>query len=786
MAKRSTSKKRSTSRRTSSRKSSTRRRKSTLAKTLAKISQERKQDIIGALLLILAIVLLLGLFGKSNGKLTGWMLLFMSQLAGLGAFIFPIVLFIIGVWLIFRNEKRFPMLSLERLLGVIFLYLNILTWMHWADNGGWELAKAGGGGGYIGAIFERLLVVALGYWGAFVVLLAWTLIALAFAFDVSIPDLFRGATRGVSKTGRTLQKTTRKVTKAAVTAVGKEPQEKITFPENGNQPEGFQVFEGKNKKPIKAQKSQPKPSIAQKDEEPGGLPDGVTIEKIYHAAENRVNWKLPSIGEVLDPVTKTAVSEGLDKERARIIEETLASFNAPGHVVEIHRGPTFTQFGIEPDFVETRKGRMRVRVNKITSLTDDLALAMAAPRIRVQAPVPGRRYIGLEVPNAEAELVTLREGMESKSFQKKKSFLKFVLGKDVAGKPVIVDLSTMPHLLIAGTTGSGKSVCINAILCCMLMNHTPNELRFVMVDPKRVELTGYNGIPHLLTPVIVESEKVVGTLQWMSREMDSRYKKFAEVGARNIDDFNAQHPNKLPYIIVVIDELADLMMLAPEETERNLNRLAQLARATGIHVIIATQRPSVDVITGMIKANFPARISFKVVSLMDSRVILDQPGAERLIGLGDMLFQAPDAASPKRLQGVYLANHEIRKLVRFWTLQDRALNGDNSNGRDKPESKKIAQESKPQPAEIGATLTQVPLFDKAPEPDEDPLLGQAIDIVRKEERASISMLQRKLKIGYTRAARMIDRMEEKEIIGSPSDGTGVRPVLDFGDQDKNE
>jgi len=478
--------------------------------------------------------------------------------------------------------------------------------------------------------------------------------------------------------------------------------------------------------------------------------------------------------EILNPISKTIVRDSLDQERAKIIEETLASFNAPGHVVEIHRGPTFTQFGIEPDFIETRKGRMRVRINKITSLSDDLALAMAAPRIRMQAPVPGRRYIGIEVPNAEAELVTLREGMQSKSFQRSKSFLRLVLGKDVAGKPVAVGLGSMPHLLIAGTTGSGKSVCINAILCCLLMTRTPDQLRFVLVDPKRVELTGYNGIPHLLTPVIVETEKVVGTLKWMSREMDSRYKKFSEVGARNIDDFNSRQPNKLPYIVVVIDELADLMMMAPEETERNLNRLAQLARATGIHVIIATQRPSTDVITGMIKANFPARISFKVVSNTDSRVILDRPGAERLIGLGDMLFQAPDAPAPKRLQGVFVANIEIQKLVNFWKRQAQSLLPESQNKSDEPT----------QLAMPTATLTQTPLFDEVPDPEEDPLLKKAIEIIRKEERASISMLQRKLRVGYTRAARMVDRLEELEIIGKPGSGSGVRPVLDFGDEEE--
>ena len=500
------------------------------------------------------------------------------------------------------------------------------------------------------------------------------------------------------------------------------------------------------------------------------------MARIFQSSASSIDWELPDYKEILNPAAKAVVRQNIDQERAKVIEETLNSFGAPAHVVEIHRGPTFTQFGVEPDFVQTRNGQMRVRVNKITSLSDDLALALAAPRIRIQAPVPGRRYIGIEVPNEETELVSLREGIQSKSFQRLNAFLKFVLGKDVAGKPVAVDLSTMPHLLIAGTTGSGKSVCINAILSCLLMERTPNELRLVMVDPKRVELTGYNGIPHLLTPVIVDSEKVVGTLQWMSREMDSRYKKFAEVGARNIDDFNSSQPAKLPYIVVVIDELADLMMMAPEETERNLNRLAQLARATGIHVIIATQRPSVDVITGMIKANFPSRISFTVVSGVDSRVVLDQPGAERLMGRGDMLFQAPDAPAPKRLQGVFVSNDEIQRLVKYWIDQAKQLT----------ESDPEIREKMPQKVFPSATITQTPLFDKAPDPDEDPYLNQAIDIVRQEERASISMLQRKLSIGYTRAARLVDRLEEKGIIGEPAGGSGVRPVLDFGDEESEE
>ena len=758
------------SKRTSSRKPS-RKRSAPISRQLRKISKERKTDIIGVLLLISGVIALLGFWGRADGNVTGWIVRFLSWIAGMGAIMFPFVLLLVGFWLVFRNEKRFPILSLERILGIIFLYINILAWMHWFTGGGWTLAKSGEGGGYVGAVFERLLVVALGDWGAFVVLLAWVLIALAFIFDVSIPDLFRNITQRAEETGKFIKNQTGKVPKPNQYASSKNKEETADSSKNGEQSQGFMPIQKKkirtsfDKKP--SSKIAPENAGQKKDL----LPDGVSIKRVYHSAANSVNWKLPKLDEILNPISEAIVSDNLDKERARIIEETLASFNAPGHVVEIHRGPTFTQFGIEPDFIETRKGKMRVRVNKITSLTDDLALAMAAPRIRVQAPVPGRKYIGIEVPNAEAELVTLREGMQSKSFQRSKAFLRLVLGKDVAGKPIAVDMGTMPHLLIAGTTGSGKSVCINAILCCLLMNHTPNQLRFVMVDPKRVELTGYNGIPHLLTPVIVETDKVIGTLKWMSREMDSRYKKFSEVGARNIDDFNSRQPNKLPYIVVVIDELADLMMMAPEETERNLNRLAQLARATGIHVIIATQRPSVDVITGMIKANFPARISFKVVSGVDSRVILDRPGAERLIGFGDMLFQAPDASAPKRLQGVFVANNEIQKLVHYWKRQGQTLLPDSQNRSDEH----------PQPVMPTATLTQTPLFDEVPDPEEDPLLKKAIEIVRKEERASISMLQRKLAVGYTRAARMVDRLEELEIIGKPESGSGVRPVLDFGD-----
>jgi S-DNA-T family DNA segregation ATPase FtsK/SpoIIIE len=333
----------------------------------------------------------------------------------------------------------------------------------------------------------------------------------------------------------------------------------------------------------------------------------------------------------------------------------------------------------------------------------------------------------------------------------------------------------MPHLLIAGTTGSGKSVCVNAIVSCLLLQNTPDDLKFVMVDPKRVELTYFNGIPHLLAPVVVELERVVPALQWVAREMDSRYQQFADEGLRNIDDYNRRMEQsgrkKMHYIVVVIDELADLMMLSPHETEQVITRLAQLARATGIHLVIATQRPSVDVVTGLIKANFPARIAFAVASSVDSRVILDQPGAERLLGRGDMLFQAPDAPAPIRMQGAYVSEGELSRLIRYWKLAGVELDDES----EKPAS---PVETIPE----GADLEQGSLWEEAAaQEDLDPIFDEAVQIVREAHKASISMLQRRLRIGYTRAARVVDQMEAMGIIGPAQSGSQPREVLDYGE-----
>jgi S-DNA-T family DNA segregation ATPase FtsK/SpoIIIE len=399
---------------------------------------------------------------------------------------------------------------------------------------------------------------------------------------------------------------------------------------------------------------------------------------------------------------------------------------------------------------------------------------LAAPRIRIQAPVPGRNYVGIEVPNQEISRVGLRDVMETDQFKKIKSPLRFALGKDVAGHSKAYDLASMPHLLIAGTTGSGKSVLINALLSCFLLNNSPTNLRMILVDPKRVELTGYNGVPHLLAPVVVEAEQVVGALQWVQREMDARYHRFSQSGVRNILEYNTHNSPPLPYMLVLIDELADLMMLAPDETERSLSRLAQLARATGIHLVLATQRPSVDVVTGLIKANFPARVAFAVASGIDSRVILDQPGAERLLGRGDMLFQAPDAAAPVRLQGVHVSDPEINTIVEYWRQQAYEM----KDLMIQPATATPVNMDLP----LNTPLKQTPLWDDGVEKTGDPLIPEAIKIVREEGKASISMLQRKLRIGYTRSARIIDELEERGIIGPVQPTSQVREVLDYGDE----
>jgi len=756
---------------------------------LGGVSPERKLDIFGILLAFLGLLSLLSLISNQRSSVTGWWVATMYRLAGWGAFIVPLVLISLGLWLIFRNMERLPQLSTERLVGLTLLFFNLLTWLHLIAGGGWEIVLLDKGGGYFGAVFDWLLVTSIGKVGEVVALAAWVLIALALSFDLSIPDLVQRAGPQLARIRQALNRPRPALTgqgQAAAPQIGQPLATVNRSPEIYQPPAGAPVVELPNGfKPLSQRSSltaspSPRPgtalpaSPAQPDPSAAlpPTPGEIAVPSVSPVRIPPPAWTLPTIEHILDPSTPDTVHAYQDQDRGRIIETTLASFSVPAHVIEIHHGPTITQFGVEPDFVETRNGRMRVRVAKIVALQNDLALALAAPRIRIQAPVPGRNYIGIEVPNAEISKVTLREVLESDAFQVGRTPLRFGLGKDVAGKVIPVDLAAMPHLLIAGTTGSGKSVCVNGILCSMLMNNSPEDLRLVLVDPKRVELIGYNGIPHLLAPVVVEPDRVVSALQWMLREMDSRYHKFAAVGVRNIIEFNTRKPEEhLPYLVVVVDELADLMLQAPDETERTITRLAQLARATGIHLILATQRPSVNVVTGLIKANFPARIAFMVAAMVDSRVILDQPGAERLMGRGDMLYQAPDAAGPVRVQGAFVSDSETQRLVDYWKLEA------STKGGTPPTPGGGSVDALPS----GVPLKQGELWDEGDGPgDSDPLIKDAIDLVRREGRASITMLQRRMRVGYTRAARLIDTMEEKGIVGPPVANSQVREVLDYG------
>ena len=710
------------------------------------LTDERKLDVIGAVMTMLGLLIGLVLFSAQRSAVTAFPVRVMSQMFGWGIYVLPIGLIVMGAWLVLRRIEKLPPLSIERATGLFLLFLWLLAVMH-AFAADPELADvaaaAGAGGGYVGSFFEKALFNNLGTGGAVIVLIAWLLITATMIFDVSVEDLFKWVNPVVAYIREWVAQ---RVTKPAQIS-----PEHAEIAANGFTPT-----------------NRPEPVLPVAAEIPG---KPVTTAR---PAEAVIQWKLPDVKQILDSGAAPSVNEEFIQQRARLIAETLASFGAPVQVVEINRGPTITQFGVEPLFVETRAGRTKVRVNKIASLADDLALALAAPRIRIQAPVPGHSYVGIEVPNDEMTLVALRDILESDTFQRNAKPLRFALGRDVTGHPISTTLESMPHLLIAGTTGSGKSVCVNSILTSFLMFNTPDDLRLILVDPKRVELTGYNGVPHLLSPVVVEIDRVIGALQWMTREMDKRYHMFAQVGSRNITDYNAkmklQGGKKLPFLVIVIDELADLMMIAPGETEQTITRLAQLARATGIHMILATQRPSVDVVTGLIKANFPARIAFAVASNTDSRVILDQPGAERLLGRGDMLFQAPDAPSAARLQGVFVSDNEIQNLVEFWRAQVVGGSPYAAPGApvDMPKS--------------DIPLKQTAMFEEMAPADKnvDPLLAEAIDFVRREGRASVSMLQRRMRIGYTRAARIVDTMEDKGIVGPPEGTSQLRQILDYG------
>ena len=684
-----------------------------------------RRELSGLALLVLAILALLGLLSIAPGTLNEGLAVLLRGAFGLGALPFTLFIAALGGYLLVDGLRRYmPEAAAQRppwrwdavVCGEVF-FLATLGLVHLLAerDDPLQLARSGGGGGLLGWGIRTALVELVGKTAGGLLLLGVALGALGMLIHLLVEPIRRHV--------------------PAVEESTPSPPRAIAD----------------------AEAAPPRPARTRLRPEIKALP--LNTQKAGTQRPIRRSRHLPPL-DLLIPSSKEPVSGADVRYQAQIIEETLRAFGVPARVREINVGPAVTQFGVEPGYVERTAAdgsvlRQRVRVSKITALVNDLSLALAAAPIRIEAPVPGRPLVGIEVPNSKVTLVSLRGVLESDAFHKARSkgVLPIALGRDVSGAPVVADLAAMPHLLIAGATGSGKSVCINAILTSLLCEHTPEELNLLLIDPKMVELLPFSGIPHLLAPVVTDLDQVVGALRWIVRMMDERYQRFARCGARNIADYNKRVARQeedapLPYVVVVIDELADLMMTAPDEVERAITRIAQMARATGIHMIIATQRPSVDVVTGLIKANFPARIAFMVTSQVDSRVILDTVGAERLLGRGDALLMLPDAAKLQRLQGCFVSDEEIRRVVTFWK------------------------------EEAGAAQTpgRPPWEDLVDEEERDPLLDEAIALVLKTGRASTSWLQRRLNIGYPRAARLMDQLEEEGIIAPAADG-GARVVL---------
>ncbi len=500
---------------------------------------------------------------------------------------------------------------------------------------------------------------------------------------------------------------------------------------------------------------EPSPPVpAQRELKAAAGRESVKEAELELASKEKIPFKLPSL-DLLDPpssLPKTSQSKELVEQNAKLLEDSLKEFGIEVKVAEVEIGPVITRYELEP--------APGVKVTKITALSDDLSLALKAPSIRIIAPIPGKARVGIEVPNTASASVALREVLESKEFREAGYKLALTIGKDTAGHPLVANLADMPHLLIAGTTGSGKTVCVNTLIASLLFNSTPEEVRFIMVDPKMVELTPYNGMPHLILPVMTDPKKVPLALNWVVEEMETRYKLFAKLGVRNIETYHQKRiagqlpaeeiPENLPYLIVIIDELADLMMVAQAEIEKTIARLAQLSRAVGIHMILATQRPSVDVLTGVIKANFPSRISFQVASKVDSRTVLDSMGAEKLLGKGDLLFMQPGTSKLIRAQGCFMSDKEIERLVSYLRTQ-RPPQYENSILEFEAKAREVTERTK------------------------DVLYNEAVRVIVETGQASVSLLQRRMRLGYGRAARILDMMEEEGIVG-PIRGAKPREV----------
>ncbi len=706
-------------------------------------------DLAGVLTFSGALILLLGMTGITKGILITPVSQILSRWLGLGCFIVVIMLIVIGVYLVRWRKHPPERIALGRIISFefsVFFFMGILSMFS-----GHSLTKAEAGldwGGLVGWGIAELVQMIAGPTLAVVILFIFLSISIIGAFDI------------LSKLQKVVQERLGEIPARASSLAGSSqaaPEAVIL--------DADEEFEDEEQP---ARKSVWLPPEYRKTLETPDFGEEIPVNPAERSPDLPPLELLPR-GEIYKP-DKRAINL-----TAGLIEKTLNEFGIPAKVVGFRTGPTVTQFAVEPGYIDkSDEEKQKVRVSQISSLQRDLALALSAQRLRIEAPVPGKSYVGIEIPNANAANVQLRPLIESEDFHRINSSLALSLGRDVSGRPVVADLATMPHLLIAGTTGSGKSVCITALTACLVMNNTPENLKLAMIDPKRVELMRFNGLPHLMGSVETEIERILGVLRWATSEMDYRYKLLEKAHARNIDSYNhkmaRQGKKTLPKVVILIDELADLMINAPDQTEHALVRLAQKARAIGIHLILATQRPSTDVVTGLIKANFSTRISFTVASSIDSRVILDTNGAETLLGKGDMLFLHPEVGLPIRAQGVYVTDKELSRIIRWWQKQAEASETVTDERYDD-------SDSPPWEAKVGEGDNV---------DDDEALIDDAIALIKTEGHASASYFQRQLRVGYPRAARLVDQLEEMGVIGPSQGGGREREILIEKDSDEEE
>ncbi len=777
------------------------------------------RSLIGIVLLVLGAVTLIALLLPGEGALTDWWRNLAVPFFGTGRWLLPFVLLLSG-WYLEWGPGREPGAPWGRtLLGITLAYMGLLGLIQIIEFAGAFT------GGRIGRFLTGALEPALTLPGAFVILLGMFVAGLLIAFNAPLRTLVSPATKAARAAGSTLQDRTARATTTVAAAAAADRQTEGTGGSTAT--DGERSRRGRSPRPAPgeapgqtgvwgderddAPASSPSPVsatfapargngngtavatgvVGAAGAGAGGTVGGAAIgavgiagaaaataaggavgtgtrdarptgrdpEDVTDASDSPPKrdqaWTVPPHA-LLDPGepptdATTGNEAAVHAWNEEQIVRKLASFDIDARIIGRNAGPVVTQYEVQP--------APHIKVSRIEGLSDDLAMALAARSIRIEAPIPGKSAVGIEIPNKEFNVVALRRILEEVDFAGSGSRLTFALGRDVAGRAQAVDLAKMPHLLIAGATGSGKSVMVNALITSLLCNATPDDLRMILMDLKRVELAGYNGLPHLLVPVITEPERAKAALKWAVGEMEARYRRFAGAGARNIKGFNDTRidpADRLPYIVIVVDELADLMMREGKNVEDPIVRLAQKARATGIHMVLATQRPSVNVVTGLIKANFPSRIAFAMASQIDSRTILDAPGAEDLIGRGDMLYQPSDLPRPMRLQGVFVSDPEIGRVTEHWRDQI-----------DDPRYDLSIIES-----EDDSTGSVEDVADD----DADRLLPDAVSVIREYDRASASLLQRRLRVGYARAARIIDQLEARGYVGS-FDGSNARVVL---------